>query len=92
MLTVSVCVGSSCHLKGAYAVIKELQRLIREYSLQNEVELKACFCLGRCQQGVTVKINDRIYTGLAKENTAEFFREHLLAQSRGHQRHDKEYR
>lgn len=78
MSTVSVCVGSSCHLKGAYAVIKELQRLIDEYSLNDKIELKACFCLGKCQEGVSVMVNDRIYTGLSKENTAEFFRRYIL--------------
>ncbi len=78
MLTVSVCVGSSCHLKGAYAVIKELQRLIDEYSLKDKIELKACFCLGKCQEGVSVMVNDRIYTGLTKENIAEFFCRNIL--------------
>ncbi|NLY89124.1 MAG: (2Fe-2S) ferredoxin domain-containing protein [Firmicutes bacterium] len=78
MLTVSVCVGSSCHLRGAYAVIKELQRLIGEYSLQDKVELKACFCLGKCQDGVSVMIDNRIYTSLSKENIEEFFHKYLL--------------
>ena len=85
MLTVSVFVGSSCHLKGAYAVIKELQRLIEEFSLREKIELKACFCLGQCQQGVSVMVNDRIYTGLTKENTAEFFHRHLLKEGQGRQ-------
>ncbi len=28
MITISVCVGSACHLKGSYKVIEGLQKLI----------------------------------------------------------------
>ena len=29
-MTLKVCVGSSCHLKGSYAVIEELKKVIAE--------------------------------------------------------------
>ena len=34
MITISVCVGSACHLKGSYKVIKGLQRLIEKIKFQ----------------------------------------------------------
>lgn len=78
MRSVLVCVGSSCHLKGAYEVINEFKRLLSEYSLSDRVELKAGFCLGKCQNGVSVMVDDEIYISLTKEKVEEFIREHLL--------------
>lgn len=77
MHSISVCVGSSCHLKGAYEVINEFKRLLEEYSLSDQIELKACFCLGECQAGVSILWDGKVYTSLTKENTEEFFKKHL---------------
>ncbi len=48
MVVVSVCVGSSCHMKGSYQVIKTFQELIKKNQLEDVIELKASFCMGRC--------------------------------------------
>ena len=46
MMTISVCIGSACHLKGSYNVVSELQEMIEEHKLGDEVELTGVFCLG----------------------------------------------
>ncbi|NLW59872.1 MAG: (2Fe-2S) ferredoxin domain-containing protein [Firmicutes bacterium] len=79
MKTLAVCVGSSCHLLGSYAVIKRLQQLLAEHRLNGEVELKASFCLGQCQAGVTVCYEGTLYTALTEENIDAFFYQHVLA-------------
>ncbi|HBM76296.1 MAG TPA: hypothetical protein DD429_12200 [Clostridiaceae bacterium] len=76
-MTISVCVGSSCHLKGAYKVIKEFQRLIAEKNLSDKVELKASFCLGNCTNGVSIVIDGGPVLSVAPENASEFFKEHV---------------
>ena len=58
MITIQVCVGSACHLKGSYDVIKSFQKLIEVYNMDKKVELKGAFCLGHCTEGVSVKINE----------------------------------
>jgi NADH:ubiquinone oxidoreductase subunit E len=78
MRSISVCVGSSCHLRGAYDVVNEFKQLIAENSLTDQIELKACFCLGECQDGVSILVDGKIFTSLTKERVAEFFREHFL--------------
>lgn len=78
MRSISVCVGSSCHLKGAYDVINEFKQLIEEYSLSDQVELKACFCLGECQSGVSILLDGKVHTSLTRENSAEFFKRHIV--------------
>ncbi len=77
MRSISVCVGSSCHLKGAYDVINEFRRLLGEHSLTEEFELKACFCLGRCQDGVSLLLDDELYTSITKDTVEKFFDEQI---------------
>lgn len=78
MITISVCVGSACHLKGSYDVIKNFQNLIDTCKISDKVELKGSFCLGECSKGVSVKINeDKIYSVLPEEVSA-FFKENIL--------------
>ena len=72
-MTLKVCVGSSCHMKGSYAVIEELKKIIGEYGLDKEINLQASFCLGRCSKGVTAKIDDEFLEGLNAENVREVF-------------------
>ena len=70
---ICVCVGSSCHLKGSYTVIDLLKKALREHGLEDTVNLSAAFCLGHCQHGVTIKVNDEIVTGLNTDNAREIF-------------------
>lgn len=82
MFVLEVCVGSSCHLKGAYDVITELQQLIATHELQKQIELKACFCMNNCKEGVSVRWEDQIFSHLSKENIAAFFSNHVLSKFR----------
>lgn len=78
MLQVSICVGSSCHLKGSYQIIQIFQELIKKNKLENKVELKASFCLGRCTKGVAVKVEDRFIDELTISNAEDKFEEYIL--------------
>jgi NADH:ubiquinone oxidoreductase subunit E len=60
--TVTVCVGSSCHIKGAREVIKRFNELLQEHHLENVVELKGSFCMERCGKGINWQIDDEPYT------------------------------
>jgi len=78
MLQIYICVGSSCHLKGSYQIIKIFEELIKEYKLEDKAELKASFCLGRCTKGVSVKVGDEFLEGLTVSNAKEMFEEHIV--------------
>lgn len=60
-MIISVCVGSSCHLKGSYDIIKKFESIIERKELQEQVKLCGAFCLGKCGSKVTVKIDDEFY-------------------------------
>ncbi len=78
MVKIYICVGSSCHLKGSYQIIKAFEELIRKHGLESEAELKASFCLGRCTRGVSVKVGEEFIDGLTICNAAEKFDEYVL--------------
>lgn len=52
-MTIKVCVGSSCHLKGSYNVIEAFKEVLKKYDVEDLVDLQASFCLGHCAKGVT---------------------------------------
>lgn len=79
MLQVNICVGSSCHMKGSYQIIKLFENEIKKRSLESKIELKAAFCLGNCTKGVTVKVEDVFIEGLTISNAKEKFQEYIIS-------------
>ena len=78
MITISVCVGSACHLKGSYKVIQGLQKLIEVNNLSDMVEIKGAFCIGRCTEAVSVTVNDEGLFSLNEDNIESFFNENIM--------------
>ena len=73
MKEVSICVGSSCHLKGAYDVVEIFKAKVKEYELEDQIHLKASFCQGKCTDGVVVTVDDKLLTGVNSDNAEEIF-------------------
>ena len=76
-MKITICIGSSCHIKGSRQVVEQLQYLIAEHDLGEKVELGGTFCMGKCQQGVCVAIGDEIYS-VSPDTVDEFFKENVL--------------
>ncbi|MCQ2537471.1 MAG: NAD(P)H-dependent oxidoreductase subunit E [Lachnospiraceae bacterium] len=76
-MTVTVCIGSSCHIKGSRMVVEELQNLIGENGLNDKVELSGTFCMGKCQQGVCVTIDDKFFS-VTPETVKDFFTKEIM--------------
>ena len=78
-MIIQICVGSSCHLKGAPEIIRLLENGVAEHGLENDVVLTGSFCIGKCNRvGVTVQVNDDVHVGITTENFRDFFKEHIL--------------
>ena len=77
MLKITVCIGSSCHIKGSRQVVEQLQHLISKNGLCDKVELGGVFCMGRCQTGVCVTVGDEIFS-VSPETVEDFFAENVL--------------
>ncbi len=77
MLKITVCIGSSCHIKGSRLVVEQLKKLIAENNIGDKVELGGTFCMGKCQQGVCVTV-DEVFHSVTPENVNEFFSKEIL--------------
>lgn len=77
-MKITVCIGSSCHMKGARGVVEQLQNLIHEFSLGDKVLLEGAACRGECQNGVCVAVEGELYS-VTPENAADFFRKNVVA-------------
>lgn len=77
-MNIYICVGSSCHIKGSYDIIQLMKEAITVNHLEEKINLSAAFCLGKCTDGVSVKINDDIICGVSRENFSEFFLQQVL--------------
>ena len=75
-MKITVCLGSFCHKKGARQVVEQLQYLIAENKLGDKVELVGTFCLGNCQKGVCVTVDDAVFS-VTPDDVVEFFQKEV---------------
>lgn len=79
-MKVTVCIGSACHIKGSRQVVEQLRALIAQHELQDRVELGGTFCMGRCQEGVCVSVDDAFHS-VTPETVRDFFETQVLARA-----------
>ena len=70
--------GSSCHIKGSRQVVEQLQKLITDNKLDDKVDLGGTFCLGNCQKGVCVMVDENFHS-VSPETVDSFFADEVLA-------------
>ena len=90
MVTVTVCVGSSCHIKGARDMIERFNDLVKQHHLEDEVELKGSFCMERCGEGVNWQIDDQSYSSSSVEQAVRTFEEKVIQPSLEQERGEKD--
>ena len=78
MLKITVCIGSSCHIKGSRKVVEQRQAWIAENNLGDKVDLGGTFCLGQCQQGVCVMVDESFHS-VSPDSVGDFFAKEVLA-------------
>ena len=76
-MKITICIGSSCHLKGSRQIVEELQRLVKENQLDDKIALAGQFCMGNCQNGVCVTVDGEAFS-LTPETTSDFFAKEVL--------------
>lgn len=76
-MKITVCIGSSCHIKGSRQVVETINRMIKENNLQDKIELGGTFCLGQCQKSVCVAIEEEIFS-VSPETAEDFFKNEVL--------------
>ena len=78
-MTIKICVGSSCHIKGSPEIVALLQEAVTAHHLENQVTLVGSFCIGKCSpNGVTLQVDEEIHTGINTMNFKAFFKTYVL--------------
>ncbi len=77
-MKITVCIGSSCHIKGSHRVVEQLKALVAEHALADKVEIGGTFCTGNCQAGVCVSV-DGAFHSVSPETVQDFFATAVLA-------------
>jgi hypothetical protein len=89
MVTVVICVGSSCYVRGSDKVADTFEALIEKESLQGQVELMGTFCMERCSMGVSIRVaggdatsggtdGGTVYSGVRPEDAETFFYDEIM--------------
>ena len=73
-MIVTVCVGSSCHVKGARDIIARFNDFLTSEGLADKVELKGTFCMERCGEGINWKIDEETFSSSSVEEAVEVLR------------------
>ncbi|MGN1369629.1 MAG: (2Fe-2S) ferredoxin domain-containing protein [Aristaeellaceae bacterium] len=75
-MKITVCIGSSCHIKGSRQVVGALQQLIAKNNLDDKVELGGTFCMGNCQKGVCVTVDGEFFS-VSPDTVEDFFQKNV---------------
>ena len=78
ILTITVCVGSSCYLRGSEQFADNLQRLAQSAGQVARIEFSGAFCMEQCSMGVSIRMGGCVYSGLRPEDAQSFFDAHVL--------------
>lgn len=78
-MKITLCIGSSCHIKGSRVVVERMKELVEEHSLQDKVDLAGVFCMNKCGgQGVSVTVDGEFFS-VTPEDVDRFFADEVLA-------------
>ncbi len=58
-VSLSICFGTSCYLRGSQKLYTQLIDYIRQHNLDQEVEFSASFCGKQCKKGPVVVVNGK---------------------------------
>ena len=59
-LTVSVCVGTSCYVRGSQDILHALIRHVEERNCDHAVDIRATFCYEQCDRGPSVMVGETL--------------------------------
>jgi NADH:ubiquinone oxidoreductase subunit E len=81
MLKVTICVGSSCVVRGSDELAAALERLIEREKLTQQVELVGAFCMEVCSTGVSIRVGEKQYREIHPDDAEEFFYKEIWPQA-----------
>ena len=81
-MVITVCVGSSCHVRGSHEILQRYSDLIAEHRLKEQVSLRGSFCMERCAKGVNMDIDGEPLSAQTLQEAERIFQEKVLGKLR----------
>lgn len=78
MLVITICVGSSCSIRGSDDLAEALQQCITAERMEGKVDIVGAFCMEACSKGVSVKVGERAFSGIRPEDARSFFYQEIM--------------
>ena len=73
--TISVCLGTACHVKGSGKILDELKHKLNIQEGENTEDMKFCLevvrCIGACSLAPAVVVNEQTYRNVAIDQLDE---------------------
>lgn len=76
-LKVTVCVGSSCHVRGSRAVLNRFAQILESERLQEDVALLGSFCMERCGETMNWRLDGQEFSSKSVEEAEQTLRDKL---------------
>ncbi len=76
-VSVEVCMGTNCYLKGSHDVLRGLMKHAESHELQDRIQVKTAFCFERCGQSPNVMIGGKLVSGCTLEKAVAELEEAL---------------
>jgi NADH:ubiquinone oxidoreductase subunit E len=78
MVIITICVGSSCYMRGSDDLASALERLIEKEALEAKVDLIGSFCMSECSPGISIRVGDHQYRDVRFEDAEHFFYQEIF--------------
>ena len=79
MVTIVVCVGSSCYVRGSEGLAQTFEGLIKQRGLDARVEVTGAFCMDQCSMGVSIRVEDEVYRCVNPQSALAFFEDAVMS-------------
>ncbi len=63
-----ICLGSSCFSRGNKEIVHIIKNFLQEHKLEEMVYFHGAHCFSNCENGPTVKIDNKEYTKVDAES------------------------
>lgn len=70
-ISVSVCVGTSCFMRGSQALLQKILAEAEAGSYAGQLDVSAAFCSENCDKGPTVRVEEKVITHATMEKVIE---------------------
>ncbi len=79
---VQVCMAEACYARGSSEMIEELKNVLNidigEKDIHETFEIEPVYCFGNCGTGPTIRINERIFSNINKDNVRAILRNYRM--------------